>query len=148
LAGVVVGIGLTWGAGQIQERQRYVRDRRDHLRELRLRTYGQYAGSAKLTMLILYRVAASRGNDDAPAPLTFDQASDLLASALHDRDAAYEQLLLVGTDAVDAAAHRWVRLIYTMYETVQTANTARFAFHAAAREDTAIQRDRTAGQGR
>jgi hypothetical protein len=100
-------------------------------------------------MSVLFRVAAGLGLDAQTEALQLDDAKSALASAFHDREEAFERVLLVSSAEVIDAARGWVREIYAMRSLVESVgttkaawqaqvtqtNAARNAFYAAARSD-------------
>jgi hypothetical protein len=119
LVGVVVGALLSWGSGALTDRWRFRREQQVRWREQRLSAYSTFSASAKSTMSTLFRVAAGLGVDEQTEPLTLDEARPSLAAAFHDREAAFERVRLVGSEAIIDAAREWVRQIYEMRRLVE-----------------------------
>jgi hypothetical protein len=152
LLGVVLGAGLSWAAGALTDRARFRRDQMVYWQQQRLGAYVDFAVASKRTMAILYRVGASLGVDDQTEPISLDEARPLLAEAFHERDSAFERVLLVGSNEVTAAARSWVPRIWTMRQlassreidsetwtaAVNDAREQRNAFDAVAKVDLAV----------
>jgi hypothetical protein len=111
LLGVLLGALLTWGLTTVTERARFRRDQAVRWSE---RRHADFAIAGKRTMSILFRVAAGRGLDDQTEPMSMEEAKPMLAEAFHDREAAFEQIRLIGDDDIVNAARAWIPKIYNM----------------------------------
>jgi hypothetical protein len=152
LAGVVVGAVLSWVGAALRERNGRLHEGRMLIRAEKLNAYGIFSAATKEYIAVLYRVAASKGIDKQTERLAISKAEPLLAQAFRERDRAFEQLRLVGSDELIASARAWVKLVYEMRNyldqprvavdswalVVADANEARDLFHRQARKELAL----------
>jgi hypothetical protein len=149
LVGVSVGALLSWGASNITERSRFIREQRGRWRDQRLTSYSEFSVTAKETASVLFRVGAALGVDAQSDPIPLDEARPLLAAAFHNREGAFERLRMVASEDVIAAARAWVREMYVLRSLAESPtlssaqwtaqlnelSAARDRFYVAARHD-------------
>ena len=148
LIGVVLGGGLGAGTTYLVDRSRWNRENEESQRRTQMAAYTTFAVAAKDTMLLLYRVAADLGWDDQTDPLPLVEARPLLSANLHQRDRAFERVVMIGDAEVVQTARNWVPSIYALRAAVRsgigdrvtwqalvaTANDGRVQFERRARE--------------
>ena len=98
------------------------------------------------------RIAADQGNDPHPHPLPADAGMPRLGEAFEERDLAWEELLLPGSETVVAAARHWFFAVAklegfaregradadTWATLLQRQRVARAGFYDAARQDLSL----------
>lgn len=104
---------------------RFKRERIARWQDRRVDAYADYGASLKRTMSTLYRVAAGRDLDDQTEPMTLDEAMPQLAAAFHDREVAFEVVMLVGSTEIQKLAREWTTKVYAMRNAVGDGDTSR-----------------------
>ncbi|MER5439782.1 hypothetical protein [Streptomyces sp. NPDC002790] len=152
LIGVVIGALGSYAAVMHGERVRFRRERTIRWEDRRLATYQAYARSVKMTVSLLFRVAAHVGNDSNPNPLSPQEAGHRLGDASEARDLAWEEMLLLGSLEVVEAGRAWAETVATMERFVRdrthdpiawsalvgNQRASREAYYAATRRDVTL----------
>jgi len=152
LLGVVVGALGSFLAVHAGDRSRFTRERSARWEERRLIAYRDYSRALKASVSIMTRIAADRGNDPHPHPLPAEAGMPRLGEAFEQRDLAWEELLLLGSEAVVEAARLWFFAVAklegfaredradadTWSTLLQQQRVARAGFYDAARQDLSL----------
>ncbi|WP_346535582.1 hypothetical protein [Micromonospora sp. DPT] len=151
LVGVLVGAVATYMTTAAQERSRWRRQQSIRWDERRLAAYSDYAHAVKKVISIAVRLAATRGvyKDDFWFGGETSEAG--LIDAEEERTTKWEAVLMLGDEAVVAAAREWHQVTFrlmrlavgqssdlTWHQAVQAAGQARGRFYAAVRRDLGV----------
>lgn len=154
LVGVLIGVLATYITTTAQERGRWRRQQAVRWDERRITAYTEYAHAVKKVISISVRLAAKRGvyEDDFWFGADVDE-TDLLR-AEDERTTRWEAVLMLGDDAVVAAARQWHQVTFrlirlalgqpsdlTWNEAVRVTGQARGRFYTAARRDLGVKFD-------
>lgn len=152
LSGIIIGAVLSWVGVALNERSKRRHEGWVLVRGEKLQAYTAFTAEAKAFMAQLYSVAGQLGIDDQTETKTLEEALPELDKIYRARDKAFEQILMVGSDALVECARTWVKKIYAMRQYLDTptparsewealvhdANEARNAFYKQARAELAI----------
>jgi hypothetical protein len=147
---LLIGAGASFAVSEVGDRWRSRRERTRHWEDRRVEAYIQFSTATKSMMALLFRLAATLGNDDQTERMEYDaQAKLALAEAFMIRESAFEVIRLIGDPKLFEAARDWVKRVYDMrimvdaqtvdrrrwHGLVASANAARDEFHRVARAD-------------
>ncbi|MEU7753729.1 hypothetical protein [Micromonospora sp. NPDC049171] len=154
LVGLLIGALATYVATAAQERGRWRRQQAARWDERRITAYSDYAHAVKKVISIAVRLAAKRGvyEDDLWFGGEVNEADLLMAE--EERTTRWEAVLMLGDDAVVAAARQWHQVTFrlmrlalgqpsdlTWNEAVRATGQARGRFYTAARRDLGVKFD-------
>ncbi|MEU4472447.1 hypothetical protein [Micromonospora sp. NPDC023888] len=154
LVGLLIGALATYVATTAQERGRWRRQQAARWDERRITAYSDYAHAVKKVISIAVRLAAKRGvyEDDLWFGGEINEADLLMAE--ENRTTRWEAVLMLGDDAVVAAAREWHQVTFrlmrlavgqpsdlTWNEAVRATGQARGRFYTAARRDLGVKFD-------
>jgi hypothetical protein len=150
LLGVLIGALAAYAATALAERARWRRERLSRHQERQLQAYGDYALAVKRQLSAILRLAAARGLPGAVDGVGVlpQEGQRLVAEAEELRTAAWESVLLVGSDAAVVAGRSWHGAVGWMYrvalgpdsgqewhQAVEAVGAARREFYAVVRID-------------
>jgi hypothetical protein len=148
LLGVLLGALAAYVATALAERSRWQRERSSRHQERQLQAYGDYALAVKRQLSAILRLAKARGLPGGVDGVAAEEGQALVAKAEEDRTAAWESVLLVGSDAAVVAGRNWHGAVGQMYrvaaglenshgwhQAVQAASSARRDFYTVVRID-------------
>jgi hypothetical protein len=152
LIGVVIGAAGSYLAVAFGDRARFRRERTVRWEDRRLEAYAAWAAALKVTIGLLWRVAAHLGNDPHPHPLAPEDATVRLDAAAADRDLKWEAILLLATPDIVDAARAWIETVFAMegfvrggthdpdswHSLLASQRAARERFYAVARTDVSL----------
>lgn len=134
------------------ERSRWRRSQVSRHEDRRLKVYGEYALTVKRELSVILRVGADRGLPGSSDSLPLEEGRRLVAEAEDERTAAWESVLLVGSDAAVVAGRAWHNAAGRMYrvasgledstgwaDAVRATSAARREFYAVVRVDVGIE---------
>lgn len=154
LLGVFLGALATFSATTLTERTRWRRAQESRWDERRLHSYIEYANAVKKVVSVASRVMVARGVAAAGGqPLDATTGLPLLAEAEDERSLKWENVLLLGSNAVIDAGRSWHQVAWRLAKFAQdeqpdehavaaayTAyNEARAAFYGSARGDLGLK---------
>ncbi|WP_329108204.1 hypothetical protein OG792_06205 [Micromonospora sp. NBC_01699] len=152
LVGVLVGAVATYVATTAQERGRWRRQQSVRWDERRFAAYSDYAHAIKRVTSIAVRLAAKRGVYHDNFWFGGETSDGELILAEEERTTKWEAVLMLGDDAVVAAAREWhqgtLRLMrlavgeasdLTWDEAVGSTGQARGRFYTAVRKDLGVK---------
>lgn len=154
LIGVLIGVLATYITTTVQERSRWRRQQAARWDERRIAAYTDYAHAVKRVISVAVRLAAKRGvyEDDFWFGGEITEADLLMAE--EERTTRWEAVLMLGDDAVVAAAREWHDVAFrlmrlalgqtsdlTWNEAVRATGQARGRFYTAARRDLGVKFD-------
>ncbi|MFC0100992.1 hypothetical protein ACFFKH_26185 [Micromonospora marina] len=152
LVGVLVGAVATYLTTAAQERSRWRRQQAIRWDERRLAAYSDYAHAVKKGTSIAVRLAATRGVYQDDFWFGGETSEAELIDAEEERTTKWEAVLMLGDEAVVAAAREWHQVMFrlmrlavgqssdlTWHEAVHAAGQARGRFYAAVRRDLGVK---------
>ncbi|MEV1073878.1 hypothetical protein [Micromonospora parva] len=154
LIGVLIGALATYIATATQERGRWRRQQAARWDERRITAYSDYAHAVKKVISVSVRLAAKRGVYEDDFWFGGDINERDLLTAEDERTTRWEAVLMLGDDAVVAAARQWHQVTFrlirlalgqpsdlTWNEAVRATGQARGRFYTAARRDLGVKFD-------
>jgi hypothetical protein len=152
LLGVLLGALAAYLATALAERSQWQRERSSRHQERQVQAYRDYSLAVKRQLSAILRVATARGLPGGTENVSPAEGQHLLARAEEERTAAWESVLLVGSDEAVLAGRRWHGAVGLMHRVasgsdnsqnwhraVQAASAARRDFYTVARIDVGGQ---------
>lgn len=140
LLGVLLGALAAYAATAMAERSRWRRNQASRHEDRRLKVYGEYALTVKRELSAILRVAAGRGLPGSSDTVPLEEGRRLVLEAKDERTAAWESVLLVGSDAAVVAGRAWHGAVGRMYRVASGLDDSR-RWDAAVRATSAARRE-------
>jgi hypothetical protein len=114
LFGAVIGAILTFTLSNLGERHRWRRDQRVRWDAARLQAYVDYGNAVKRVVHVASGMARTRGLRHASEAVPLEQGQVELGTAVADRTAKWESVLLLGHHDTLQAARAWHQSVWQL----------------------------------